>query len=168
MNHIELRAAQLGDEHSLAYIQTESWKAAFNNILSPEELKKSTDICKAEIMYRKVLENNNVNMSIEFVDQKPHCIAGWSKNRNNLEPNVAELICIHSLCDNWHKGYGTIMMNHILEEIKQTGYAEVILWVFDNNKRAIRFYEKYGFVRTNHEQLSHGASEVMYVKRLYS
>lgn len=166
MKNIELRRAKLGDEKILAYIQTESWKAAFSGILSLEELERCTDLEKAEEMYRNVLSRDLVNLVIEYVDKDPHCIAGWSQNRSDLGTNVAELICIHSLCDQWHKGYGSIMMNYILDEIKEKGYSEVILWVFEKNRNARSFYEKHGFELTSLKNQSHGAIEIMYSKQL--
>ena len=166
MGNVELRRAKSGDEKILAYIQTESWKSAFSEILSLEELERSTNVEKAEEMYKRVLNRYDVNITIEFVDKKPHCIAAWSKSRSELAPDAAELICIHSLSDKWHKGYGSIMMNHIIDEIKQAGYAEVILWVFEKNLRAIRFYEKHGFTLTNQKNQSHGAIEIMCSKKL--
>ena len=45
---ISIRKATPGDEQVLAYIQTESWKAAFADILSPEELVRCTSLQKAE------------------------------------------------------------------------------------------------------------------------
>ena len=39
------------------------------------------------------------------------------------------------------------------EKIKSQGYREVILWVFEENKRARRFYEKEGFIKTNHRKV---------------
>lgn len=166
MKDIELRRAKSGHEKILAHIQTESWKAAFSGILSSEELERSTDLEKAEAMYRNVLSHDLVNLVIEYVDKNPHCIAGWSPNRSDLGPNVAELICIHSLCDQWHQGYGSIMMYHIFDEIKEKGYSEVILWVFEKNLNARRFYEKHGFELTSVKNQSHGAIEIMYSKLL--
>jgi len=166
MNGVELRRAEPGDEKILAYIQTESWKAAFSEILSSEELERCTNIEKAEEMYKNVLKGHAVKLVIESVDKNPHCIAGWSRNRNDLGQNVAELICIHSLCDKWHQGYGSIMMRHILDEIKEAGYSEVILWVFEKNQNARRFYEKHGFQLTSQKNQSHGAVEIMYSKQL--
>ena len=45
----KIRKATLGDEKVLAYIQTESWKAAFADILPPDDLERSTNI---ETSYR--------------------------------------------------------------------------------------------------------------------
>lgn len=166
MGCVELRRAKEGDEKVLAYIQTESWKSAFGEILSAKELERCTDVEKAEGMYGEVLRRRNVSIFIEFVDDRPHCIAGWSRNRGELGADVAELICIHSLRDRWHKGYGSMMMGHILSEIKEAGYSEVILWVFEKNRRARAFYEKHGFSMTGQKNQSHGAMEVMYSKKL--
>ena len=38
---IEIRKVRNGDERSLAFVQAESWKAAFKNILSQETIKAS-------------------------------------------------------------------------------------------------------------------------------
>ena len=70
MDRIELRRAELGEEKILAYIQTESWKAAFSEILSPEELEKCTNLEKAEEMYRNVLNGHFVHLVIEYVEGK--------------------------------------------------------------------------------------------------
>lgn len=42
MNY-SIEKAQLKDAATLAYIQTESWKVGFKDILSPDALEKSCD-----------------------------------------------------------------------------------------------------------------------------
>lgn len=163
---ITIREAEPGDEKILAYIQTESWKSAFADIISSDDMEKCTDIVKAEAMYENVLKSGYAEVSILEIDGKPHCIAAWSKARNPQFSDCAELICIHSLCDNWGQGYGSMMMNHIIDEIKKTGYNSVLLWVFEKNTRARRFYEKHGFELTDNTQISYDAVEVMYRKDL--
>ncbi len=164
--NIKIRKTRNGDEKALAYIQTESWKSAFADIISADDLKKYTDIAKAETMYENVLKSGYAKISVLEIDEKPHCIAAWSKARNPEFSDSAELICIHSLCDNWGKGYGTMMMNHIFNEIKNSEYNSVVLWVFEKNTRARSFYEKHGFVLTGNTQTAFGAIEVMYRKNL--
>lgn len=166
MAEITIRRAIPGDEQVLAYIQTESWKAAFAGILSEEELVRCTDLQKAEQMYHDVLRREGCNMAIELVDGKPHCIAAWGKNRCDLDGSVGELIFIHSLQNNWAKGYGSAMMEHVLDQLRQAQYGSVILWVFEDNDRARKFYEKHGFEQTGHKKLANGVPELMYRKKL--
>lgn len=163
---ITIREAEPGDEKILAYIQTESWKSAFADIISAEDMERCTDIAKAEAMYENVFKSGYAEMSVLEIDGKPHCIAAWSKSRNPQFSDCAELICIHSLCDKWGKGYGSMMMNHIIDEINNSGYNSVLLWVFEKNTRARTFYEKHGFELTDNTQISYGAVEVMYRKKL--
>ena len=166
MGNVKIRKAEPGDEKILAHIQTESWKAAFTDILSPEELERCTNLEKAEQMYHSVLRREGCNMAIEFVADQPHCIAAWGKNRCDLGDTVGELICIHSLQNNWAKGYGSAMMEYVLARFKQEGYKFVILWVFEANTRARKFYEKHGFRLTEQKKLANGITELMYARNI--
>ena len=146
MEDIEIYKAKQGDEKILAYIQAESWKAAFAEILTAQELKRCTDLEKCKEMYQKVLEHSEISIWIEKVDKKPHCIAAWSHNRDKLGKDVAELI-------------------RILVEMKKAGYVKVVLWVFEKNLRARAFYEKQEFVQAGRRQINE-ISEIMYLKNL--
>lgn len=166
MNNVKIRKAMPGDEQVLAYIQTESWKMAFADILSPEELTRCTNLKKVEQMYHSILRREDCNLAIEFVDEHPHCIAAWGTNRCDLGDTVGELICIHSLQNNWAKGYGSAMMEYVLAQLQQAKYESVILWVFEENSRARKFYEKHGFELTEQKKLTNGIAELIYRKKL--
>lgn len=164
MNKTTIRKTNLADAKSLAYIQTVSWKNAFKYILNEEELDRYTNIDNATKMYTELHQNNIGNSYILTIDNIGHCIAFWDENKD--KPNSAEIISIHSLPLNWSKGYGTQMMNHVLEDIKQQGYDKVYLWVFKDNDRACNFYEKNGFVYTGKTKLFNNVKEVLYCKEL--
>lgn len=165
-NVINIRKVEVSDANTLAFIQTESWKDAFNKILSKEDLAKYTDINRVISMYTKLLNENIGNGFVLTIDKNPHCIAYWDKTRDEEMEGYSEIICIHSLYDNWGKGYGTEMMNHILSDIKNSGFSKVMLWVFKENHRARKFYEKHGFVLTENSKEFSNAIEVMYCKDL--
>lgn len=164
---IKIRKAIPGDEKILAYIQTESWKAAFSDILSPADLEKSTNLENVSQMYQHILQSGMCEIAILFVDDQPQCIAAWGQNRYDLGENVAELICIHSLQDKWRNGYGSEMMNYIVSELCQTHYHSLILWVFEANTRARKFYEKHNFRPTGQTKSFNHAVEMMYQKELH-
>lgn len=155
-----------GDEAALAFIQTESWKAAFKDILSPEVLSRCTNLDKATEMYKRLLEQNKGNGYLLKVEGKPHCIAWWDSTRETDMSGYAELICIHSLPDQWRKGYGSKMMDAVLCDISKAGYSKVMLWVFEGNTRARRFYEVHGFTTKGKVKPGIEPTEICYEKNL--
>jgi GNAT superfamily N-acetyltransferase len=161
-----IRKVKDGDESALAYVQTESWKVAFKSILSEDVLKKCTDINKSTAMYKRLLDEKIGNGYILEIDGKAHCIAYWDKTRETDMPGVAEIICIHSLQNNWGKGYGSKMMDQLLDDITSAGYTNVMLWVFVENDRARKFYEAKGFVPTEKTKSTLDSVEICYMKKL--
>lgn len=161
---IRIRPVRDGDECCFAHIQTESWKAAFKDIVPADILSKCTQTERVTEMYRKLLAEHKGNGYILELDGKPHCIAWWDATREKDMPGFAELICIHSLRENWRKGCGKMMMERILSDMERAGYSKIMLWVFEDNVRAIRFYEALGFVASGKKQPALGAVEEMYIK----
>ena len=163
---IHIRPASAGDEARLAYIQTESWKAAFADIVPAELLAQCTSLERAGKMYARLLSERRGNGYILELDGRAHCIAWWDTAKSEDMPGAAELRCIHSLPDNWRRGYGSRMMERVLADVKAAGYETIVLWVFVRNKRAVRFYEAHGFTASGKRQDAFGAVEEMYVKEL--
>lgn len=161
-----IERVKLGDEAALAYIQTESWKAAFKDIFAEDALERYTQIDEATAMYRDLLARNVGNGYLMKVEGEPHCIAWWDAAREDDIPGCAELICLHSLQDKWRQGYGSKMMDVVLHDIKQAGYAKVVLWVFEDNARARVFYEAFGFAANGQVKADMEAAEVCYEKSL--
>ena len=81
----EISHGQPGDEAFFALIQTESWKAAFRDILTPEVLENATQLPKATAMYRRLLEQHIGHGYLLRVDGQPHCIAWWDRSRDGAD-----------------------------------------------------------------------------------
>ena len=158
---VTLRPAVTEDAADLAAIQAASWNAAFFEILTPEILREYTDFARLEEMYRNILASPELHLTLELVNGAPHGLAAWSDSRD-VEPQTAELICIHSRPSNWGKGYGAALMRHALLEMENAGYSYAALWVFAENRRARRFYEALGFAPTGTARISFGCEEVQY------
>ena len=47
------------------------------------------------------------------------------------------------------KGYGKTLMKSTISELKILGYENIFLWVLEENGRARRFYEQFGFSPTD-------------------
>ena len=118
----QIRNVRPGDEDSLAYVQTESWKAAFREIVPADILAECTALESTAAIYRRILDEGFGNGYLMELDGKPHCIAWWSAARDANMAGYAELICLHSLQENWRKGYGRAMMERVLADVKKAGY----------------------------------------------
>lgn len=163
---VSIRRVRPGDEAALAYIQTESWKAAFRDILDRETLERCTDLSRATGMYRRLLEEKKGNGYLLTLDGAAHGIAWWDAARDAEMAGKAELICIHSLPGHWRQGYGGMMMERVLSDVALARYPAIVLWVFAENTRARRFYEAKGFHETGLTKNSRGAVELCYQKEL--
>ena len=150
-----IRRVRPGDEGTLAHIQSESWKAAFAGIISAETLAQHTDVERLTAMYRRLLDAGKGNGYLLSVAARPHAA------RDAELAGAAELICIHSLPDNWRRGYGSCMMDRVLKEMQAAGYGRAVLWVFRDNLRARAFYEAKGFSLTDMAKPAFGAEEVL-------
>ena len=149
-----------GDASTLARIHTESWRAAFGDIVSPEVIRAQTAVDRVETLYREVLEGNTGNGYLLKVEGEPQCMAWWAAAREETMPGYAELICIHSLPGRWRTGCGSRLLDTVLRDMAAAGYDRVMLWVFEQNMRARAFYERHGFVPQSRVKLSWGAPEI--------
>lgn len=161
-----IRIPTTEDAQILANIQIASWKAAFSDILKPDILESLTQIDKNTKMYQVLLETKKGHGYLLEVSGESHCIAWWDQARDSSFAGYAELICIHSLPNRWHCGYGSQMMNRVLNDMRSAGYQKVMLLVFEKNQRAISFYRKHGFSPAGKSQEAFGATEIAMERNL--
>ena len=166
IDDIQLREARVTDASSIALIHCQSWQHAFSSFLRDDLLQLYTDVGAIEKKYHAILNESKNNGTVLSVAGKDAAFAFWGESRTFQTDRAAEIICIHSLPQTWGNGYGTILMNSVLQAIRKHGFADVCLWVFEANQRALSFYESLGFLKTAHTQLFLENNELMYLKRL--
>jgi len=62
-----------------------------------------------------------------------------------LAVDTADILNIGIDSDFQRKGYGTALLNHLIEELKKRNIGEILLEVRVGNKSAIQFYKRQGF-----------------------
>jgi len=78
-------------------------------------------------------------------DEKMAGVLVINKNRNGDTPNIGEIWAIYLREEYCNKGYGKNLLDFQIGELKSSGCKKIFLWVFEENYRARRFYEKHGF-----------------------
>lgn len=74
--------------------------------------------------------------------------SGFGKSRMEEMNGFGEIISLYFLPDYMRKGYGRLLLQAVVGELKKMGFEKVFLWVLDDNRNARHFYEKCGFVKT--------------------
>lgn len=74
-----------------------------------------------------------------------YCYVAAPSRESDVGPEVAELVAMYIEPEHWRKGAGEALMRAAMERLSGLPYAEVVLWTFKENARAIAFYEGQGW-----------------------
>jgi ribosomal protein S18 acetylase RimI-like enzyme len=67
---------------------------------------------------------------------------------------LSKINCVHP--DYQRKKLGTLLMNHLLDKVKNNQYVSIGLFTWEGNKTAPEFYSKFGFEKTSAMELKNG------------
>ncbi len=129
-----------------AFVHWKSWQEAYPGMIGKQYLDRLT-IEKCE----QIAFNWQDGMLIAKDGERVIGFVGYG-HREEDSPECGEVFALYVLSEYYGKGVGLRLMEDALERLK--GYAEICLWTLKENKRAIRFYRKCGFVPDGREKTS--------------
>ena len=108
----------------------------------PDEMKLSYEDEKEHIKKVKSSETSN-----HFVAIKGDKIIGCTSFNGNIARKMKHYgtIGISVLKEYWGRGIATALLEKLISWSKEKGIKKINLDVFENNERAIKLYEKFGF-----------------------
>lgn len=139
--NIKILKATLTHVEDFTFVFCESWKVAYKNILSEEEIEKNTNKEKRKQMFTSLFISENGYFFIAYDESFP---CGIVYARIDIKNNI-EIVALYTIPDYWGKGVGKKLMDIVLETAKKYNLRKMELWTLDKNFRARKFYEKYGF-----------------------
>lgn len=122
-----------------AYVHWISWQEAYRELIDEAYLNSMTLEKCTSIAFKwqdNILVAKDGDKVIGFI--------GYGEHGDSALPRTGEVFAIYILSEYYGKGVGYALMQQALQKLSQ--YERVALWVLKGNKRAIRFYEKCGFV----------------------
>ena len=128
------------DKLSVSRIYEESWRAAYRGILPQDYL----DSIPAG---RWVPYLEQARRHVLLLEAGP-CLAGVASCAASRDPSLpehGELVSLYLLPAYQGRGYGRLLLEAALAELRALGHQEVFLWVLEENHPARRFYERAGF-----------------------
>ncbi len=129
------------DPLEISKIYESSWKYAYKGII-PQGYLDSIPTGQWANSINKVGLNSLVLIECgRIIGTASFCKSRWEKYGDH-----GEVVSIYFLPDYIGKGYGRLLLNKCIEELKKCGFNKVLLWVLEENHRARKFYEKNGFI----------------------
>ncbi|MEU3649272.1 GNAT family N-acetyltransferase [Lentzea sp. NPDC034063] len=130
-----VRPAVVADAPAVAAVHVQTWQAAYRGLV-PDSVLDELSVEARTSMWERGIPRGGV-----WVGLVDSAVAGFVAVGPSREPDAAfELYAIYVLPSAWDTGLG-----HELARAALEGQQDVVLWVFDENPRARRFYERLGF-----------------------
>ena len=119
-------------------VHWQTWREAYDEIL-PAEFQEQMTLDKCRFYSQKYPENTLIALD----DAK---VVGFVSYGDFRDPATiaGEIIALYVLKDYCGKGVGHQLMQAAFAALDS--YQKILLWVLEDNKRAIDFYGKMGFV----------------------
>jgi diamine N-acetyltransferase len=145
-----IRPAGLGDVETIAGLSARTFVSAYKSMLSEEALGNFVASAFSQNKIREEMDIPGSHFLLAYEGETP---VGYALLREAGPPigvtgaNPVELARIYFEEHVTGKGYGSMLMTICTETAIQAGYDVLWLGVWERNERAIRFYEKKGFVQ---------------------
>lgn len=140
-----IRQTSISEAYDVAKVHVLSWQSAYKGIILDDYLNNMSVETRAE----KFKNNYDTVKDDSFVAVEDEKIIGVLAVHKCFDADVVdcgEVEAIYLLPEFWGSGYGKQLMDFAINALKERGYNDIYLWVLEENIRARRFYEKYGFV----------------------
>jgi GNAT superfamily N-acetyltransferase len=157
-----VRRATPEDARTIADIQIETWRATYVGVM-PQDVLDEFDVDESTRSWEHWL---GVETTAQFVAERSGAAVGFaSAGPCRHDPESGEVYAIYVRPEAWGTGSGWALMDAAVAWLAER-WREAILWVAEENPRARRFYERYGWVAesTRVEEVVPGAHipEVLY------
>jgi len=143
-----IRPARVTDAEALASLQVRAWEAAYSPYVAPERLAGGGDVAARTKRWREVLDDSG-NRARTFVSISEErgldgfITVGPSRDDDARE-DEGELYAVYVEPDLIGSGLGRALLAHGERELSRS-YRAAMLWTFERNETARRFYERNGW-----------------------
>jgi ribosomal protein S18 acetylase RimI-like enzyme len=145
--NITVRPPAEDDASTLAEIQISAWRAAYRGVMTDEYLDAMDSERYAEGWARNIA--NPKPGTVQLVAQAGNQVVGFcifGPATGDADSAFGQLYAINVHPQWWAKGAGSALFSAAEEKLATLGYDKAFLWVEANNKRAIDFYAKRGWL----------------------
>src|SRR6188472_1112870 len=148
---LTVRPAGPDDGPAVAEIRVRTWRTAYRGTVPQDVLDSMDPQREGEVWRRRIADPDNPFSTL--VAENAGTVGGfvttgpYRQDGDDLPApaGAGEILAIYVHPDHWSTGMGRALMANALALLAGQGRRPVLLWVFRDNPRARRFYEKAGF-----------------------
>ena len=131
-----IRPATPADAEAVARVQLASWRAAYAHLFSAGQFDQYPLDRRADFWRR-------YRPLVAEIDGE---VVGFASVGSADDKDAdGELFAIYVRPEQWGSGVGRALIQAAEERLRELGHASAVLWVYDDNPRARRFYEAAGW-----------------------
>lgn len=164
----EVRKAVKSDSKDLANIIVESWKSAYSNLIPEDEIIRFLDKERRQKQFERFIEEDEIVL-IGFYDGIACGLVFANKDNDEDLEDCGSIYSIYLLEEYWGNGLASKLMETVINILKEHECNKISLWVYEENKRAINFYEKCKFVfdgNKKESRFSNKPIELRYIRQI--
>lgn len=141
-----IRPAVPADAAAVGRIHVESWNVAYRGIVPDAEIAKMDLATRTTFWAERIAVREWPVYVIDEADESvAFCQMVPSRDLGDDPARVGHITSLHVLPHLRGKGHGRALVDHVLAEFRRRGFAEVTLWVLEENTSARGFYDRLGF-----------------------
>ena len=160
MEEFTVRRAEVADAQRLAEIHIAAWRSAYAGIMA-EEVLAGLDLQRITANMTRSLtdEANPIStfVAVSAATDIPLGFGGVCPPRNSADvldqlpdtTGLGELAFLNFHPDAFGTGAAAVLIRSLEDELRARGFTQAYLMVAEGNERAIRFYAKHGWRRTD-------------------
>lgn len=140
MKAMEIRPAQNEELINAAGIYCKSWKQAYRGIIPDDYLESLIPE-----LWRPAFKDPGRTCLTAWANGEAAGVCCFGKGRDESLKDQGEIYSIYVPEEYQGQGTGWQLMEEAMKQLRLSGYSQASLWVLEENKPAICFYEKLGF-----------------------
>jgi GNAT superfamily N-acetyltransferase len=142
---VEITSALQKDAKTMGKIMAACWKQAYRGIIPDSYLRTVTAQSRAKRFCADIPLYPERAYWMICADGKPAGVIILAPCEDNELPDTGEIMAMYLLRPYWRTGLAQKVIGRALEWMRDKGFRQAVLWVLEDNARALKFYRKCGF-----------------------
>jgi ribosomal protein S18 acetylase RimI-like enzyme len=141
------RAPTPEDAARIARVHVASWQAGYRHLM-PWKFLANLSVEDRAAMWAQCIAKGQPWLLVVEVDGEVVGFVAYGKARGATDDeDTGEIWAIYVDPQHWAKSAGKALLGAAVDDLRQRGFGQIVLWAIVGNERADRFYTRAGFVR---------------------